>query len=182
MQGTDYRPGVEYNDGMAAKLFIPEEEFLRMTFDGPELEYKDGEVIERAMPTNLHSKAQQGLAVFFDLAGRKQPLFGRPELRMKLREGRYVTSDYAVFAGAEPTDEWPENPPRIVIEVLSPDDRMSEVRDKLEEYLEWGAPHIWLIDPRKRIFFSFTAKGLAEVPTLDAPELGITMRPDDILH
>ena len=45
------REGREYNVGMAGKVFIAVEEFPRMSCDGPEPEYKDGEVIERSMPT-----------------------------------------------------------------------------------------------------------------------------------
>jgi Uma2 family endonuclease len=167
---------------MATKVFVPVEEFLRMSFDGPEPEYKDGEVIERAMPTSSHSETQQGLAEFFYEQRKAQPIFGRPELRVKLRDGRYVTPDYAVFAGAKPTEDWPSSPPHIVIEILSPDDKMTEVRDKLEEYRVWGAPYVWLIDPKNRHFYVLSGKGLSEVESFEVAELGIALHPDDILH
>ena len=152
-----------------------------MSFDGPEPEYKDGEVIERSMPTRLHSRTQHRLSMFFGEVEKKQPVFGHPELRVKMRDGRYVTPDYAVFAGAEPTEDWPSAPPYIAIEILSPDDRMTEVREKMEEYRVWGVPHVWLIDPRKRQFYTVTAAGLAEVERLEAPELGIVLQPGDIV-
>ena len=41
----------------------------------------------------------------------------------------------------------------IAIEILSPEDSMPGVCGKLDEYAEWGVPHIWLIDPRHRIFY-----------------------------
>jgi Uma2 family endonuclease len=36
----------------------------------------------------------------------------------------------------------PDTPPLIVVEILSPDDRLTEVREKLEEYRAWGVPHV----------------------------------------
>jgi hypothetical protein len=35
----------------------------------------------------------------------------------------------------------PDTPPLIAIEILSPDDLLTEVREKLEEYRAWGVPH-----------------------------------------
>ena len=152
-----------------------------MSFDGPEPEYKDGEVIERGLPNNAHSGTQQALAVFFYKAKKEQPVYGYPSLRVKMRDGRYVTPDYAVFAGAKPTEDWPSSPAHIAIEILSPDDRMTQVREKLEEYRVWGVPHVWLIDPQKKLFYAFTARGLSEVERLEAPELGIILQPGDIV-
>jgi Uma2 family endonuclease len=48
----------------------------------------------------------------------------------------------------------PDTPPLVAIEILSPDDRLIEVRQKLEEYQAWGVPHIWLIDPRSHRFYT----------------------------
>lgn len=35
----------------------------------------------------------------------------------------------------------------LCVEILSPDDRMSEVCAKCEEYLEWGVETTWIVDP-----------------------------------
>jgi Uma2 family endonuclease len=52
---------------------------------------------------------------------------------MKLREGRYLIPDFAVFWRTKPPLV-PDAPPLIAIEILSPDDRLTAVREKLEEY------------------------------------------------
>jgi len=33
---------------------------------------------------------------------------------------------------------------------LSPDDRASELQEKVEEYLQFGSPFVWVMDPRTR--------------------------------
>src|SRR5215212_4893925 len=44
---------------------------------------------------------------------------------------------------------FPRLAPDLVVEVLSPSDRASEVVAKLEMYQEAGVPLIWLVDPEK---------------------------------
>ena len=40
--------------------------------------------------------------------------------------------------------------PDLVVEVLSPNDSMRQVADKIAEFLEAGVPLIWLVDPEKQ--------------------------------
>jgi Uma2 family endonuclease len=47
----------------------------------------------------------------------------------------------------EARKSFPRLAPDLVVEVLSPSDRASEVVAKLEMYQEAGVPLIWLIDP-----------------------------------
>jgi Uma2 family endonuclease len=86
--------------------------------------------------------------------------------------------DVAVFYPTEPS-RVPDAPPLLVAEVLSLDDRLTAVREKLEEYKAWGVPHVWLVDPHgKRLYIC--DKGLMEVTSLQVPELGIELQPDRI--
>lgn len=43
-----------------------------------------------------------------------------------------------------------EIPPDIAVEVLSPDDRRKDVRDKIKQYVQAGVPLVWLVDPDTR--------------------------------
>jgi len=40
--------------------------------------------------------------------------------------------------------------PELVVEVLSPDDRMSRVREKLRDYFSAGVRVVWVVDPTLR--------------------------------
>lgn len=79
---------------------------------------------------------------------------------MKIRNGRYLIPDLAVFWPDEPL-ALPETPPLLVVEILSLDDRLAEVRDKLEEYRKWGVRHVWLVDPHSRRMYT-CEKGFVE--------------------
>jgi len=99
---------------------------------------------------------------------------------MRIRESVYLIPDVAVFQGAKP-ELVPSTPPLIAIEVLSPDDKLAEVRRKLDEYRAWGVPNVWLVDPHSKRLYTCHA-GLVEVPTLRIPELGVEVTPADIFE
>ncbi len=40
--------------------------------------------------------------------------------------------------------------PDLAVEVLSPDDRASEVNDKVQQWLEAGCRAVWVVDPKTR--------------------------------
>ena len=58
--------------------------------------------------------------------------------------------------------------PDFVAELKSPSDRLSELRNKMEEYIETGASLGWLIDPFKRQVYIYEPN--QEVVILDNPE------------
>jgi Uma2 family endonuclease len=49
------------------------------------------------------------------------------------------------------------------MEILSPSDRMGEMQDRIDDYLDFGVRYVWLIDPRKRRAFLYTSEGVHEV-------------------
>lgn len=162
---------------MAAKAALTEEEYLRTSFPNPDREFRDGILIKRAIPDWYHARAHAKLLVYFGNLGLDIDVL--PSLRVKLRPGRHVVPDVVVFWPAEPEGSVPDRLPLIAIEILSEDERMSKVRDKLEEYVQVGVAHIWLVDPRRKLFYVFKS-GLTEVKAYTVDELGLTVTPSEI--
>ena len=73
----------------------------------------------------------------------------------------------------------PDSPPLIAIEVLSTDDRLTAVREKLEEYRAWGVPHVRLVDLHSRRLYICDC-GLTEVTSFNVPELPVEISPTQI--
>ena len=162
---------------MSAKTGVSEQEYLRTSFPDTDREYRDGELLERSLPDYLHGKTQLLIAAFFAALRKRLSIFPSVETRMKLRDGRYLIPDVSVFWPVEPP-AIPLTPPLVVIEVLSPDDRMNEVREKLEEYKSWGVAHVWLVDPHSKRMYTCDA-GLNEASVLQIEELGVTLTASD---
>jgi Uma2 family endonuclease len=98
----------------------------------------------------------------------------------KLRNGLHPIRDVEIFHGPEPP-EVPDYPPLVAIEILSPDDRLEAVAEKLEEFRAWGVAHTWAVDPMAKRFYNYDGR-ISEVGQLRIPELGIDLEPAPIFE
>lgn len=69
------------------------------------------------------------------------------EVTIRIREGKYFVPDVIVQSRDHIQAPYPTEPVPLCIEILSPDDRMSEVLAKCEDYHAWGVPTAWIADP-----------------------------------
>jgi Uma2 family endonuclease len=51
----------------------------------------------------------------------------------------------------------------VAIEILSEDDRMIRIMEKLEEYEQKGVPNIWMIDLRLKMMSAYSPGALQEI-------------------
>lgn len=164
---------------MGADTALSVEQYLVTSFPDLDKEYRDGELVERSLPDYLHSKTQGLLVAFFVALQKSRSVFARPELRLKIHPNLYLIPDVAVFHPTEPALRYPDTPPFVAIEILSLDDKLKDVREKLETYRTWGVPHVWLVDPHSRRMYTCD-DGLMEVAILQIPELGIQLTPAEV--
>ncbi len=163
---------------MSSRTVLSVEDYLHTSFSDLDKEYRDGELVERSLPDYFHGKTQALLIGLFIALQSKFKVFPCVETRVRIRTGLYLIPDVAVFYPEEPA-RIPESPPLIAIEVLSQDDRLSAVRAKLQEYRDWGVPHVWLVDPELKRLYTCDA-GLVEVDRFTVPELDIEILPAQI--
>ncbi|MBZ5677524.1 MAG: Uma2 family endonuclease [Acidobacteriia bacterium] len=166
---------------MGTKAALPVEEYLHTAFPDLDKEYRDGVLVERSLPDYLHSKTQRLLIVLLSALEKTFPVFVCPELRLQVRPGLYRIPDVAVFYPKEPQERVPATPPFVAIEILSPDDRMTDVRNKLAEYRAWGVNYVWLVDPHSKRMYTCNEE-LTEVSGLQITELGLELKPADIFE
>jgi Uma2 family endonuclease len=156
---------------MATQLLVSPQDYLATTYSDLDREYVHGEVLERTMPTFLHGKIQALLCILFGAIRKLHSLEIVTEVRHALQANAlYRIPDVAVFAGQLPEGPYPSTPPLVAVEIASPDDRLSETLQKFAEYLAWGIPHIWLIDPEAKKLYIYDETGLHPVQTLPLPQ------------
>lgn len=156
---------------MATGIRVSKQEYMRMAKgpDRPDVEYVRGEIVERGMPDLVHSGVQKRLIVLFSALEDSHRLYAFPEPRLQLAEDLFRVPDVAVFAGAPPSQLVPDRPPLCVVEVVSRDDRYTELLQKLDEYHRWGVPHIWVVDPWLERLSIYDASGLRQTSDLGLP-------------
>jgi Uma2 family endonuclease len=154
-----------------AKTQIGVEEYLGLEFDDrPEPDYVDGVVVERTLPTPIHSQIQALLILLFAPLMTRFRLVLLPELRVRIEPRLFRVVDLAVYRGARPEGRYGSTPAFIAIEIVSPGDRRSKLRHRLEDYRLWGVPHIWLVDPQLKRLEEYSEGSLLRRGSLRLPE------------
>ncbi len=146
---------------MSTKVLMSVEEYLRTSFDGSDCEYLDGEIVERNMGELPHGDVQMVLAT---LLRRLRPQLGIrvvPEIRLQIHSRRYRVADIAVWRDDNVGYGIPIVPPFLVVEILSPEDRMVRMLPKIQEYLSTGVEWIWIVDPREKTALNYSKKNPA---------------------
>jgi Uma2 family endonuclease len=161
---------------MATKAQITAEQYLHMTFEY-DAEYVRGEIVERAMPDNVHSLIQFLILMEIGRLIQSHPLFPRPELRLRLEPRVFRIPDISVFAGQPPHESVPSTPPLLVIEILSKDDSHHNLMQKIEEYRVWGVPNICVVDPLSKRLSLYTESGLQNASSLALADYPFELTP-----
>ena len=84
-----------------------------------------------------------------------------------------------MFYPDEPKERFPDRPPFSTIEILSLDDRLKDVREKVEICHNCGVPLVWLVGPHSKRMYTCDGN-LMEVPALQIPELGLTLTTTEV--
>ena len=155
---------------MTTATFVPMEEYLANTYE-PDREYVDGALVERNVGERQHSFIQAALAAFLFNQRRPDVRFAvfteqRLLLRLDAETTRYRIPDLCVMAPDYARTPVLTDAPVLVIEILSPADRMNDVLEKIGEYIRFGVSAIWIVDPPGRKLFIADRDGLHEVKDL----------------
>ena len=74
-----------------------------------------------------------------------------PEQRVQVSARRFRVPDVGLVAEGPPDEAVFRTPPLLCIEILSRDDRMSGILERVKNYFEMGVPTCWIIDPTARV-------------------------------
>ena len=139
---------------------ITAEEFLRMPppENGSKVELVRGEVVPVCRPGFRHGLRQARIGTLLDQFGRSTG-HGRAVVETGVvteREPDTVRGPDISYWSAErlPLNQEPEGYPEIApdcaVEVLSPSNRMSKIREKMAEYFQSGVRMVWIVDTEDR--------------------------------
>jgi Uma2 family endonuclease len=145
---------------MGVRTLISVDEYLRTSYR-PDCDFIDGGILERNRGKRKHSYAQGEVASWFNRRKDVQRLQSLPELRMRIGAGRIRIPDVVVCEIPIRDEEVFTAPPYLCIEVTSPDDTIAAMQDRMDDYLQFGVPNLWVIDPWKHRGWHVTGAGWA---------------------
>jgi len=146
---------------MPAGTLISVSEYLSTSYR-PDCDYVDGEVLERNLGEYDHAKLQKKLILYFGTREEEWRIHVVPEQRVQVSPTRFRVPDVCVVAGSEPDEQVFTKPPMLCIEILSPEDTMSRMQERINDYLAFGVSHVWVLDPRTRRGYDYTTAGMHE--------------------
>jgi Uma2 family endonuclease len=117
----------------------------------------NGEIVEKAMPTEEHALiAGIFLGEFYAYAKAHGLGFPGPEARFKVKGDKRNTRQPDVSMVLDPdapitTKGASTRVPDVIVEVMSPDENIDELREKAKYYLANGAKLVILTFPRQKI-------------------------------
>ncbi len=145
---------------MAASTQIPVEEYLNTAYH-PDRDYLDGVVEERNLGERDHSWIQGRLVSFFMSRFGETGIGALPEWRFHVKSTRFRVPDVVVTLG-KPDEQILSKPPLLCIEILSPEDTVSKTNQRIQEYLKFAVPVVWLVDPAEKTVWIYRSNGMEE--------------------
>ena len=151
---------------MASSTMIPVSEYLNTTYR-PDRDYLGGELKERNMGEQPHARLQIILGSIFNIKRHEWNVRVLAEQRIQTSAEHYRIADVCILRSSDPKDPIVRFPPLLCIEILSKDDSVGELQDRVNDYAGLGVKHIWAIDPWKRLGY------LASTAGFQRPEDGV---------
>jgi len=145
-----------------SEALISVAEYLRTAYS-PDCDYVDGEVIDRNVGEKDHSRTQRQLIRYFCAKEQEWKAFCFPEQRVQMAPRRFRIPDVCLVLGKEPDEQIFRDPPFVCVEILSRDDTLENTHAKIDDYLTFGVPYVWVINPRSRQAWIYTPTGATEV-------------------
>jgi len=138
-------------------------EYLKQVYE-PDAENLDGEVVERNAGEFNHSRMQTLIACKLGEFEETHGVYVLVAQRVRVAEERYRVLDVVVLVRPFRITPVLLELPAMVIEVLSPEDRMSMMMAKVTDYERFGIGNIFVIDPDQRVLFKAEAGGIEPLP------------------
>jgi Uma2 family endonuclease len=162
-----------------ATLQISLAEYLRTSYH-PNCDFVDGELQERNWGELDHGAAQAFLASWFFQRRQEWQLHVLIEIRIRIAAERVRVADVCLIARSQPIEQVPTTPPLAVIEILSPEDRISRYGERLADYRRMGIQNIWVIDPINRLGYDCSTTAWLPVEEFRVSGTPIFLRLNDL--
>ena len=156
---------------MPSRTLVSVDEYLNSSYR-PDLEYVDGALVERGLATIAHGLFQIILGSYFRIYRKQFGFAALTDVRTQIIErARYRIPDVMLCPVPLPSGKVVTSVPWVVIEILSPDDRLPDQLERFRDYKQIGVGNVILLDPEQLIAYRFDDGSLLQTrfTSLDLP-------------
>jgi len=134
---------------MSTSAFISAKEYLATSYR-PDCDFVDGEVQARNLGEYAHGALQGSIYAMLRAMRVEWEIRVVPKLRVQVRSDRFLVPDICVMSGDAPKEQIVRHPPLLCIEILSPEDTVLRMRERIANFLGMGVLQVRLLDPATR--------------------------------
>jgi Uma2 family endonuclease len=156
---------------MSSTTSISIAEYLSTNYR-PDRDFVDGRVEERNLGEHDHAAVQAALVLWFGQRQNEWHSEVLPEQRMRISPTRFRVPDICLVSLDEPVEQILTRPPLACIEILSPEDTLRRMQQRVDDYRDFGIGNIWVLDPATQKGYDCTSSGF-----LEATEFSISGTP-----
>ena len=146
---------------MASSTLISIQEYLASVYR-PDRDFVDGELQERNLGELEHSLLQTATVTWFWTRREVWRVLPLVEQRVQVATTRFRVPDVTVLRSGQTREPIITVPPLILIEILSKDDTLRSMRERVDDYLTFGVEHVWILDPATRRAYVCTETAFQE--------------------
>ena len=155
---------------MSSTTLISVQEYLTTSYR-PDCDSIDGELRERNSGELEHALLQSAIVAWFWTGRKEWNILPLVEQRVQVSATRFRIPDVSVLRADQPREPIITTPPLILIEVLCTDDTLRSMRERVDDYLNFGVQHVWILDPASQRAYICSRTGFQE------PEGGVLSAP-----
>ena len=141
---------------MSTKTLLTGEDLWKIVADGSRYELSKGELLPMTPVGMRHGAVVSNLDRLLATYAKDNNLgLVGPEIGFRLARNpdtlrapdvAFISKERLEKAGGIP-EKFADFPPDLAVEVLSPEDTVSEIQKNVEEYLAGSVPMVWIVDP-----------------------------------
>jgi Uma2 family endonuclease len=156
---------------MSSTTLISVSEYLHSSYS-PDSEFLNGKLEDRNLGEHDHAAVQAALILWFGQRQDEWNIEVLPEQRMRISATKFRVPDICLVSLDQPVEQILTKPPLACIEILSPEDTLRRMQERINDYREFGVTNIWVLDPATQRGYDCRPSGF-----LDATEFAIPSTP-----
>ena len=146
---------------MASSTLVSIQEYLGTVYR-PDRDFVDGVLQERNLGELEHSLLQTATVTWFWLRKEEWKVLPLVEQRVQVAATRFRVPDVTILRADQPREQIITTPPLLLIEILSKDDTLRSMRERVDDYLDFGVQHVWILDPATKRAYVCTRSAFQE--------------------
>jgi Uma2 family endonuclease len=122
---------------MASSTLISVNDYLKTSYR-PDCDFVDGRIEERNAGEHDHAGLQAALILWFGQQQKEWNIEVLPEQRMQISPTRFRVPDVCLVSLDDAVEQILTKPPVACIEILSPEDTLRRMQERISDYLQFG--------------------------------------------